>query len=35
MFDITTSRDFYAKLVADYDDFMAAPILAGLRSTAR
>lgn len=25
MFDITTSRDFYAKLVADFDDFMAQP----------
>jgi hypothetical protein len=25
MFDITTSRDFYAKLVADFDDFMAEP----------
>lgn len=25
MFDIITSRDFYAKLVADFDDFMAVP----------
>lgn len=25
MFDIMTSRDFYAKLVADFDDYMSAP----------
>jgi hypothetical protein len=25
MFDLTTSRDFYAMLIAYFDDFMAEP----------
>ena len=25
MFDLTTSRDFYAMVVADFDDYMAEP----------
>jgi hypothetical protein len=34
MFDLKTSHNFYAMLVADFDDFIAEPIRPGARCTA-